>query len=153
MRAAGKAGGTGALGQLLTMKWVGNGGGVGVSVLTPKCVAVHGRTGTFLNEIEISGHSSVAWENGRWGTKLAYGLWVADAAAPLIGASAGGGMGTRRRAGGRHRVLLQEVLLWGRRSPLKMERTPIFDMWPLCKVRFTCARFGNYQDLGGKLGP
>ena len=32
-----------------------------------KCmrVAVHGRTGTFLNEIEISEHSSVAWENGR----------------------------------------------------------------------------------------
>ena len=54
------------------------------------CVAVHGRTGTFLNEIEISGHSSVAWENGRWGTKLAYGLWVADAAAPLIGAAARG---------------------------------------------------------------
>ena len=27
-------------------------------------VAVHGRTGTFLNEIEISEHSSVAWENG-----------------------------------------------------------------------------------------
>ncbi len=28
-----------------------------------------------------------------------------------------------------------------------MERTPIFDMWPLCKVRFTCARFGNYQEI------
>jgi hypothetical protein len=66
-------------------------------LLNSECVAVHGRTGTFLNEIEISGHSSVAWENG-WGTKLAFGLWVASAAAPLIGASAGGGMGTRRRA-------------------------------------------------------
>ena len=73
------------------------------------CVAVHGRTGTFLNEIEISGHWSVAWENGRWGTKLAYGLWVADAAAPLIGASAGGGWGRGGARGGRHRVLLQEV--------------------------------------------
>ena len=89
---------------------------------------------------EISGHSRILRGSRCKAPILASSPWGADAAAPLIGASARGGMG-----GGGARVLRNRIR--SLHTPKIGGGHPTFDMWPLCKVRVSCARFGNYQEI------
>ena len=74
---------------------------------------------------------------------MASSPWGADAAAPLIGASARGGMG-----GGGARVLRNRIR--SLHTPLVGGGHPTFDMWPLCKVYSDSARYGTQQERGFK---
>ena len=103
-------------------------------------VAVRGPGREVFYGSEISGHSRILRGSRCKATILASSPWGADAAAPLIGASARGGMG-----GGGARVLRNRIR--SLHTPKIGGGHPTFDMWPLCKVRVSCARFGNYQDV------